>query len=311
MAKEVDIQVDAEESPVKTEKKASEELDETKKELGRLKKVVGRMRLITWIKLGITLFIIIGMIVYVLGVYGAASSLALEDQYISEVKSAGGLNQYEATVVLVMSNPTSTPIEIEFLSYSAYIEEDFIGSGYKQDFIIAPGLHELDFSLTFDLSSLSDPTQTLFFEGEADLKVEGKVTVPVKVFDLFKYTEITLPFSITQQITTDSMSPGDGPPAPVILSEPAATGLNSVRLAWTMSLIQDFHRYEVHMDTSPNIDTANNTSIATLYSNSTTTYEVTGLDRANTYYFKIVVWDVEGLFAESNEASHTFIVSFP
>ncbi len=154
----------------------------------KLEKSVNRQKLFNRIKIGITLFIVIGLIVYLYAVYAAASSLTIEDKSIRSLHSTGSINEYEATLVLEIKNPTSTAIEIHRFTYKAYLDDNFVGEGEKSYFSINP------------------------------------------------YTTITIPYSVTQEISGIGDGDDDGigddvAPQAVLFSEPVPAGLNSASLS--------------------------------------------------------------------------------
>ena len=279
------------------EKAADEE------ELYRIEKALSRIRLSLRLKLGITIFIIVGLVVYLLWIYMAASALSVENEQIKSVSPTGTPEEYLAVLGITMDNPTSITIEVDRITYTAYIEDNYVGEGEKNYFKIEPGIHELEFSVKFNIQDLPSDVKTLFLEETANLTIKGEFTIPAKVFGLFTYTTITAPYSVTEPVSSGG-SENWGEPEPVILAEVEHITIETVRLTWTESTTEDFARYEVHMSTTEGFDPTNETRIYTIYDLHTTTYEITGLTPAQEYYFKIVVWTTHNFYAVSNEVSY-------
>lgn len=277
--------------------------DEEIEKLNRIEKMLRRLRFSFRVKMAITIFIIVGLVVYLYWVYAAANALSIENEKIKSVSPAGSPEEYVAVLGLTLDNPTSTTIEVDRITYNAYIEDNYVGEGEKTYFKIEPGIHELEFSVTFNIQDLPADVKTLFLEETANLTIKGEFTIPAKVFGLFTYTTITAPYSITEPVSSGGSASWEEP-EPVILGEAEHVAIETVRLTWTESTAKDFARYEVHMSTIEGFDPINETRIYTIYDIHTTTHEITGLQPTQEYYFKIVVWTTHNFYAVSNEVSY-------
>jgi predicted phage tail protein len=97
-------------------------------------------------------------------------------------------------------------------------------------------------------------------------------------------------------------------PEAVTLSAPTGITHNALTLSWTASGEVDFANYTVYQSTTSG---TLGTAIATLTDASTTTFTVTGLAPATTYYFTVRVTDTGGLSAYSAPVSATTTVAPP
>lgn len=253
------------------------------------------------IKLIITLTIVVGIISYLMMTYHVAQSLNVKDKYIEGVAPTGAPGEYNVFFVLVIENPTTSSLDIDIITYKAYIEQDYVGEGSKRDMSIKPGTKEYHFEFSFNIKDLSDATRTLFLDENATLRIVGDVTIPVKIFDIIIWTRITLPYEIEEEIGSENDE--TVPPAPVTLHQPVYVPPSSVKLSWSPSVDDDFTMYEVHMSTQMSFTPSDETVVAKIYEKSTTTYTASNLSHGRTYYFKIRVWDSEGLHSDSNEVS--------
>jgi LEA14-like dessication related protein len=278
-------------------------MDEEKQKLNRVEKMLRRLRFSLRVKMAITIFIIVGLLVYLYWVYAAASALSIENEKIKSISPTGSPGEYIAVLGLTLDNPTSTTIEVDRITYHAYIEDNFVGEGEETYFKIEPGVHELEFPVTFNIQDLPVNAKTLFLEETANLTIKGEFSIPAKVFGLFTYTTITAPYSITEQVSSGG-SDNWGEPEPVILREAEHVTIESVRLTWTESTANDFAKYEVHTSTTEGFEPTNETRLYTIYDIHTTTYEITGLKPTREYYFKIVVWTTHNFYSVSNEVSY-------
>ena len=92
-------------------------------------------------------------------------------------------------------------------------------------------------------------------------------------------------------------------PIAVTLNTPMEITSNSLILQWTQNTNTDFARYEVHMSVDANFTVTSSTLISIITNQTITSYNVTNLSKNETYYFKVRVYDINGLYADSNEVS--------
>lgn len=285
-------------------RRATEEDEEGAQEAGArpsrwraLLKHAGRLRLI------ITLVIVVGLVTHLVLVYRAASALEMEGVTVVSVAPSDAEGRYAVDFAITVRNPTRTPIAVDRLTYRLTLEGDFLGDGEKAFFEVAPGTQTLEFRLTFRASDLAAPTLTLLTESTATLRVSGKVTVPAKVFGLWTYTHVTLPYSKEEEVSAGGGPGPNPPPSPVVLAQPAYRPPASAELAWSMNADTDFLRYEVHTSTDPAFTPSATTLVATITDRSTTTASVGSLAHLTTHYFIVRVYDMAGQRADSNRAA--------
>jgi hypothetical protein len=95
-------------------------------------------------------------------------------------------------------------------------------------------------------------------------------------------------------------------PTAATLNSLTAVTHDAMTLTWTASGDADFANYTVYQSTAKE---ALGTLIATITDASTTTYTVTGLSPATTYYFTVRVDDVGGLSVDTNTVSGTTLAT--
>jgi fibronectin type 3 domain-containing protein len=100
-----------------------------------------------------------------------------------------------------------------------------------------------------------------------------------------------------------SASTFDALPVPVVLSDPSAVGSNRLTLEWTINPDSDFSEYRIYRATSPGVtDTSQLVSVLT--DREITWFDDTGLDTgANSYYYRVLVYDSGGQYSRSNEVT--------
>ncbi len=95
----------------------------------------------------------------------------------------------------------------------------------------------------------------------------------------------------------------DALPSPVDLSDPSAVGTDRLTLEWTINPDSDFMEYRIYRDTSPGV-TESSQLVTVLTNREITWFDDTGLDNgANSYYYRILVYDLGGHYSRSNEVT--------
>jgi len=94
------------------------------------------------------------------------------------------------------------------------------------------------------------------------------------------------------------------PPSPVTLFSPTpiGTSLTSLNISWSKNTDTDFDCYKLFRSKTPGVDSTSSL-VTTITSQSTTSYDDTGLQENTTYYYRVYVYDKGGLAAGSNEVS--------
>ena len=161
------------------------------------------------IKLIITMVIIVGVVMHLILVYTAANSLKIKDGRIVGIYPRYPKpDEYEVKFMLTIYNPKTTDIEIDYISYDVYIENEFIGSGEKPRFVIGHGIHNYTFIFSFSLSNLSSASSSLLLSGgEVNVDIKGDVIIPAKFLGLFTWRYIKLPYEIEEKVKIAGGSP--------------------------------------------------------------------------------------------------------
>ena len=161
----------------------------------------GKGRKIKLVIFLIILIIIIGIVAHLILVYLAAKSVEITEQKVDNITAKSAL-EYEVTFTLTLNNPSSTEIEIEKLTYQAYLEGDYIGEGEKSEFTIEPGETEHTFKFSFNINDLTGSVRILFLQESATLKIIGDATIPVKLFGQLKVSSITVSYEYYKDISS-------------------------------------------------------------------------------------------------------------
>lgn len=277
--------------------------DDIHREVSALQRRVGRLRVMTWLKLATSLVIVVAMVGHIVVVYNTANSLAVESVHVVSVEPESIEGDFTVTFRISLDNPTGGSIDVDRLTYEVHLEDEPIGDGEKSDFQVVPGSQSLDFSATFNAYQLAGPVQEAFFQAKARLTIEGDVTVPVKLFGVWRYTEVTVPYSHEEDVSAGVEPPDNPPPTPVVLAPPVYRLTASAELTWSLNADTDFARYEVHHSTEPDFTASAATLVASITEQTTTTHTVGNLQHLTTHYFRIRVYDEAGQHADSNIAS--------
>ena len=97
--------------------------------------------------------------------------------------------------------------------------------------------------------------------------------------------------------------PNTAPNTPV-MNSPDQIQADSMRLTWQGNIESDFASYEIYLSTTPGFTPSPANLNKTITNQAITTYTVPGLSAGTRYYFKMIVKDIDGLSATSNEVNN-------
>jgi len=153
------------------------------------------------IKLAVTIVIIAGVIIHLAFVYNAAKSIEITDKKIVGVyPKYPSVDEYEVKFMLTLNNPKHTNIEVEYISYKIYIENEYLGKGEKPRFSLGHGLNNQTFVFYFSIFNLTAPTRSVLMNGNANITIKGDVIIPAKFLGLFTWRYIKIPYTISERV---------------------------------------------------------------------------------------------------------------
>ena len=154
-------------------------------------------RILRRIKVAATVIVLAGVVIHLFMVYEAAKSIEIVDKKIIGIYPKYlKPDEYEVKFSLALKNPKRTEIEIDYISYEVYIEDEFVGKGEKPRFIIQHGMKNYTFLLSFNILNLTTPTKNLLLNGGVNIIIKGEVIIPAKFLGLFTWRYIKLPYTI-------------------------------------------------------------------------------------------------------------------
>jgi len=166
-------------------------------------------------------------------------------------------------------------------------EENFVAYQIYRDTV--PGIPE-------------DPGPSLFIRG---LDSRGQTTYPdteVKEATTYYYRLFVLN-DLEEKTPSNEIAAStvDAIPDPVVLDEPGAVGADRLTLTWSENRNTDFEEYRIYRSTSPGV-TETSDLIVSITDREMTWFDDTGIDTsANTYYYRVLVFDSGGKSSRSNE----------
>lgn len=189
--------------------------------------------------------------------------------------------QLTGTINLQATSRDWTTIE---LNWNAAKAEDF--DSYKIYRATTPGVN-LGSQL---VKSIFEPSVTQF----VDRNLQDNTRYYYKVF-VFNAAGANIPSNEASASTLANM-----PPQAITLNRPLVLDHSTVELTWYPSSESDFSMYRLYRSERSPVS-VNSPPIWINSNQSLTRYKDSGLKAGRTYYYKIVVYDAGGLFAESNE----------
>ncbi|KAA0013360.1 MAG: LEA type 2 family protein [Thermoplasmata archaeon] len=153
------------------------------------------------IKTMITIVIIVGVAIHLFMVYDAAKSIKIVDKKIIGVyPNYLEPDEYDIKFMLSLKNPKKTTIEIDYIKYKVYVEDEFLGEGEKPRFFIQHGTENYTFLFTFNIMDLVTPVKNILMKGEVNITVKGDTIIPAKFLGLFTWKYIDLPYEINEKV---------------------------------------------------------------------------------------------------------------
>jgi len=153
------------------------------------------------IKFAVTIIIIVGVAVHLALVYNAAKSIEITDEKIVGIyPKYPSVDEYEVKFMLTLNNPKHTSIEIDYISYKIYVENEYLGEGEKPHFSLEYGSNNQTFLFSFSIFNLTTPTRHLLMNGAANMTIKGDVIIPAKFLGLFTWRYVKVPYTIHERV---------------------------------------------------------------------------------------------------------------
>lgn len=175
----------------------SEDIESLRRDVESLKRWVAARRRWSAVKYAAYVILIVGAAYYVWQEYQAFQQL--EIGCASPRECFRGVEAISPTIYrlrleLLSTNPTSVTLELEDLQAQVFINGYYVGEIYEPALKVPPG--EKTHRLTIDVDVRKLPLialQTIADNGTLEVRVEGRVTVPLKPFGLLTWRRITIP----------------------------------------------------------------------------------------------------------------------
>ena len=228
---------------------------------------------------------------YILPVYLRGSEIPLGASFVDRAGNEAPLfdagtmsitDPPEAVTLIGASDSTRTSITI---AWSAS-EEPYFAS-YRIYRSESPGVEETLFNFVRELFNIA---QTSYPDGGL---IEGR-RYYYRIFVVNDVEDATG----SNEIAANTY---DGYPTEPVLDPPSAIGATRATLTWTQCPDTDFMEYRLYRATEPGV-TDQSLLVATISDRETVYFDDTALNTgANTYYYRLYVYDLGGKFSRSNE----------
>jgi LEA14-like dessication related protein len=160
-------------------------------EIARIKRWIKRRRILSALKYTFYFFILIGVVLYAVGAYNLLNSVQISLERPPTANRVGSL-EYEFTIHLLINNPTSTQFTAKNIYYKLYLQDQFVGDGFKPYLTIKPGLNSESVSIRINLWNFPSIISDALSTGSVRVRVEGTATVPLLAFGIIPWQEVTL-----------------------------------------------------------------------------------------------------------------------
>lgn len=191
----------------------------------------------------------------------------------------------EVPTPVLLNDPTNVIDTSLVLTWTQNRDNDF--DHYEVHQSIAPGFAPDDNTLIETIDARAETTHTV-------TGLTGHVNYYFKVV----VVDTSSLSAASNEAHAYTMGP---PPTAVVLRDPSNIKDRELSLIWTQNMNTDFVEYEVHRSTVPNFLPDSLSRVTRLARSTDTTYTITGLTPGTTYYCKILVRNLEGRTAVSNQ----------
>jgi len=158
-------------------------------------------------KIGATLIIVIlilGMAYHLYQLYYATQNITVQAISVDNIELEGLNppldlipNAINFRFKVLVDNPSPYSVEIERLQYMVYIEERYLGDGFKEDIYIAShATTPVYLSFRATTSDILRIVGDLIKRGDTaiDYSIKGFIRIPVKLFGIIKLLSVDTPF---------------------------------------------------------------------------------------------------------------------
>lgn len=215
--------------------------------------------------------------------------------YSGVVSVTSDYGNKDINVQMIKSNPNAPQ-----LSVTPIILDFGTNQSSKSIFIKNTGTGSLNWSLTASdpwiSASLANGSTASGFTSTVEISVNRNNLSPGSYSGIISVSGggLTQNVQVKHQILSSMIQ------APTLASTGKTT--NSINLAWTTVSAANFASFKIFRSTSPGV-TESSQQVALINSGSTTTYTDNQLTSGTTYYYRVFVYNTEGLGSGSNEIS--------
>ncbi len=147
------------------------------------------------VKLAISIILLVGVVIYGVMLYDAYNKISVGDVKVVDLHPTSlDLRTWEIKFRIYINNTADMNVEVTKITYKVYINGTYIGEGEKTSLVIEAHTNKYyQFSLEFDAVQLGITT-LLTSKGTKEVKVNGKVTIPLKPFNLFTLQQVSFDY---------------------------------------------------------------------------------------------------------------------
>jgi LEA14-like dessication related protein len=177
-------------------------------EIERIKRWIRTRRKISALKYAVYFLIIVGVVLYAVGAYNVLLNIEI-GMWRPPAANRVGLLEYEFTIHLLINNPTPNTLEAKQIYYRLYLQDQFVGDGFKPYLIIRRGSNFETLSVRVNLWNFPSIVYDALSTGSVRVRVETIATVPLRAFGIIPWQEVTLPTFTYENIIPLSISLDD------------------------------------------------------------------------------------------------------
>lgn len=212
------------------------------------------------------------------------------DNVAADVTAASQVTIQESPTAIRLFPPVITGADEDALELIWTESKDEVFTSYRIFRSTSSNVDTTSYLLHTESSS-----QTTSYTDES---VKENVTYYYRVFVYNSYNQV-----VGSNIVSGKINP-KAAPEPVVLFQPAPSeeSLTTLSLNWSQNEDDDFANYKIYRSEEEGVDTTDY-PVATISDQNTTSYDDENLKENTTYYYRIYVYNNQGLSAFSNEVS--------
>lgn len=143
--------------------------------------------------------IVIGIIIYIGLLWATSQSITVEIKSIKTLTYNPLKNKVLICFQVEVNNTGYIDVAIEKLYYEVYIDNEYLGEGYKENIVVTRGVNQINICLEVAPSDALKimVLRSLANDEKVNVTIKGYIDIPIKSFGYIKLWTLELPYEET------------------------------------------------------------------------------------------------------------------